>query len=666
MLPTAEAADEPRSYILDSPLETADEGGLPPPVLLVVTSTDGGTFPELGSMRPLIGTAVAQRTVFARGGVYVTDGIGRAGFAAPSAPQDVRIAAAPAGPPLAPALTPRPPPACGFRAATAPRLSPRPINTFGLDDVHHGNVAGPRPITSPGFRPSRVSGLRGVASPRPVGAITVRGDSQRCPQPHFQAEKTSTAVRMLTEPREYAGATCALMAVRDGSVWRPAGASFGGGIKQRRCATADTTVLPWAEGGCESSHIHGSVNDPAGLASADFEFMHDGALRRSYHSAVPALRLSGCAHDYLELSPPGEELATPRRLQSAGSACQLARAASEPGITSSRLANFLLLPPDACFRRSGEVHLDKEWRRPDSSRQAGSVSRRELALRNSVQETAPKYSEAMSVAFTRGQTWSQPLQQSRYKMKLPQTCRLASSQPALESDLKLKFSNLQLLGRAEHYGDLANSSRGAQTSRCRMLPVWEHEAFKQQIDKDGRVLHSRQLQRMIVSSLQCLFSDFCNKHFLLLSDRFIGLLKLIGAIASKSSFSEKEPKQTPTLSEHEAIRLFSAVEEIPARGLRFEDFWVAIKAIAFRLAKQVQAQSDPDITGDMLLWRLVKTHHRPQFALPKMKMKHKLDCEEKDTYGLVASPWDTFDYPPHNYVGVKSAPIDKEIQSNIQ
>ena len=75
--------------------------------------------------------------------------------------------------------------------------------------------------------------------------------------------------------------------------------------------------------------------------------------------------------------------------------------------------------------------------------------------------------------------------------------------------------------------------------------------------------------------------------------------------------------------------------------MRFEDFWVIIKAIAFRLAKKVQAQSDSNVTGDKLLWKLVKVHHRSQFALPKVKMQPKLDFK-------ISSPWDTFEIPDHN------------------
>ena len=100
--------------------------------------------------------------------------------------------------------------------------------------------------------------------------------------------------------------------------------------------------------------------------------------------------------------------------------------------------------------------------------------------------------------------------------------------------------------------------------------------------------------------------------------------------------------------------------------MRFEDFWVIIKAIAFRLAKQVQAQSDPDITGDKLLWRLIKSHYRTQFALPKVKMQPKPDCQEKDANSLMAGPWDTFEYPEHNFARIKSAPVDKQIEGKLQ
>jgi hypothetical protein len=82
-------AVEPRNHVGElSPTGCAVDG-VSAPVLMVITSTDSAVCLEKGSMRTRIGTAFFQRTVFACGNVYVTDGSGRAGFLAGPAPPPI-------------------------------------------------------------------------------------------------------------------------------------------------------------------------------------------------------------------------------------------------------------------------------------------------------------------------------------------------------------------------------------------------------------------------------------------------------------------------------------------------------------------------------------------------------------------------------------------------
>jgi hypothetical protein len=137
------------------------------------------------------------------------------------------------------------------------------------------------------------------------------------------------------------------------------------------------------------------------------------------------------------------------------------------------------------------------------------------------------------------------------------------------------------------------------------------------------------LQRAIVSSLRCLFAEFCCRRFRLAVDSFLCILRSIGALGrGRSDRVHKfdragtcQPALAAQISEYEARRLFRAVEETPGGGLRFEDFWVVMKAMAYRLVmvkgKETSAQT---LMGDQLLWTLVRERCRLQFALPKAEM----------------------------------------------
>ena len=578
--PAGPPPEEPKNYLVDSDAPQPYLEGVP--VLMVVTSGGGEPCAELGFTRPVIGAAVAQRTVFSRGAVYVTDGSSKAGFIAPGPAADAHDSPRT---PSAPRAANRPPPSCGFRAATAPRSSPRP--TVAPPPLsQEGAAAASRPNTSPGFRgpvekSPRVPSFRpstgaSLPSGRRPGGLRNAGAAPPPPTRTLERELSPLSAEP-PEPRSPKSPVCVLVAM----------SSVGG--PPTRSSTTPRPAVPGSlgvAGGWKPLPIawqagaHRPVPPPP---HRNCDARKAAGLRALSSCVVPPLPLNSAT---TERGAESGSRSGGGPDDSIGWAASERRSESAP---SSRMADFLLLPPHARVPRTVGGSP-----RPATCRPAGAV-RQGLALRNSTLATG----SGIEVRWPPAD--SQPQAMLRRQAGKAETSNCTATVARCDG------------GGGTHPQDCQD----AVLPESATAPVSGSMAPPPRPRGDSGRPHG--LQRMIVSALQCLFSDYCTRHFLLLADRYLGLLRSLDVLGGRAPVAA-------AVTEHEAVRLFHAVREPTADGLRFEDFWVVMKALAFRLARAA-ARACPEMTaegsldGDRLLWRLVGNRHRRQFLMSRVKVQ---------------------------------------------